>query len=168
MKNAIVCGALCVKWSRAKTAVAGVLIASLTACTPFQRDDRGVAIPDPGLSLVRSAESLMGAPYRYGGAGPNAFDCSGLVMYVHNQFGYQVPRTAAQQFKAATRVKLRDIEPGDLVFFKLSGRKVSHVGIYAGDDLFIHAPQSGGYVRMASLEDDYFRKSFAGAGRFHP
>ena len=109
----------------------------------------------------------MGTPYRWGGTGPAAFDCSGLVMYVHRQFGYEVPRTAAQQYKEARRVKRRDLQPGDLVFFKLSGRKISHVGIYTGDDYFIHAPQSGGRVRLASLDNAYFRKRFAGAGRFY-
>jgi cell wall-associated NlpC family hydrolase len=79
-----------------------------------------------------------------------------------------VPRTAAQQFAAATPVRTRELRPGDLVFFRLQGRKVSHVGIYAGDDRFVHAPQSGGHVRVARLDDDYFRRSFAGAGRFLP
>ncbi len=147
--------------------MACLLIGALCACTPFQRDTRGTVRPDPGVSLVRTAEALVGAPYRYGGSGPDAFDCSGLVLYVHNQLGYRVPRTAAQQYKAATPVKPGKLEPGDLVFFKLSGRKVSHVGIYAGDELFIHAPQTGGHVRMASLQETYFRKSFAGAGRFY-
>jgi cell wall-associated NlpC family hydrolase len=153
---------------KAKAALVCALLASSWACTPFQRDDSpGVATPDPGVSLVHTAKTLMGTPYRWGGTGPAAFDCSGLVMYVHRQFGYEVPRTAAQQYKEATRVKRRDLQPGDLVFFKLSGRKISHVGIYTGDDYFIHAPQSGGRVRLASLDNAYFRKRFAGAGRFY-
>jgi cell wall-associated NlpC family hydrolase len=115
--------------------------------------------------VLRIAESRIGAPYRYGGAGPDAFDCSGLVAYAYRQVGIAVPRTAAQQFAAATPVERRDLRPGDLVFFRLSGREVSHVGIYAGDDRFVHAPQRGGYVRVASLEDDVFRRGYAGAGR---
>ena len=79
-----------------------------------------------------------------------------------------MPRTAAQQFAAATPVPRGDLRPGDLVFFRLAGREVSHVGIYAGDDRFVHAPQGGGHVRMASLDDEYFRRSFAGAGRLYP
>jgi cell wall-associated NlpC family hydrolase len=114
------------------------------------------------------AQSRIGAPYRYGGAGPDAFDCSGLVAYAHGQLGVSVPRSAAQQFAAATPVPRRDLRPGDLVFFRLEGRDVSHVGIYAGDDRFVHAPQSGGQVRMASLDEEYFRRNFAGAGRLLP
>jgi cell wall-associated NlpC family hydrolase len=61
-----------------------------------------------------------------------------------------------------------ELRPGDLVFFRLDGRDVSHVGIYAGDERFVHAPQSGGSVRMARLDDEYFRRRYAGAGRLYP
>jgi len=90
------------------------------------------------------------------------------VSYAHRQLGITVPRTAAQQFAAASPVQRKDLQPGDLVFFRLSGREVSHVGIYAGDNRFVHAPQSGGTVRIDSLEQEYFRRSFAGAGRLYP
>jgi len=134
------------------------LLALLVACTPFQPGmPGGPAAADAGRTVLQAAESRIGAPYRYGGAGPDAFDCSGLP----------VPRTAAQQFASATPVARKDLRPGDLVFFRLDGRDVSHVGIYAGDDRFVHAPQSGGNVRMASLDDDWYRKRYAGAGRFH-
>jgi cell wall-associated NlpC family hydrolase len=140
----------------------------LAACTPFQAGLPGDgAKADRGQAVLKAAESRIGAPYRYGGAGPDAFDCSGLVSYAHRQAGVAVPRTAAQQFAAATPVERRDLRPGDLVFFRLSGREVSHVGIYAGRDRFVHAPQSGGEVRMASLEDEVFRRSWVGAGRFN-
>ena len=148
-------------------------LVALAACTPFRAGLPGegpsaASAPTPGLAVLRVAESRIGAPYRYGGAGPDAFDCSGLVAYAHGQVGVAVPRTAAQQFAAATPVARRDLRPGDLVFFRLTGREVSHVGIYAGGDRFVHAPQSGGQVRMASLEDEVFRRGWAGAGRFVP
>jgi hypothetical protein len=146
----------------------GVLLAALAACTPFQPGAPGDPAGDPGRAVLQAAESRLGAPYRYGGAGPEAFDCSGLVTYAYRQLGVFVPRTAAGQFAAATPVPRGDLRPGDLVFFRLGGREVSHVGIYAGDDRFVHAPQSGGQVRMASLDDDYFRQRFAGAGRLYP
>lgn len=117
--------------------------------------------------MLRIAESQIGAPYRYGGAGPDAFDCSGLVAYVHGRVGLAVPRTAAQQFAAARPVERGDLQPGDLVFFRLDGREVSHVGIYAGGDRFVHAPQRGGQVRIASLAEETFRRGWAGAGRFY-
>ena len=145
------------------------LLAALAACTPYQPglpDEPATA--DAGYALLQAAQSRIGAPYRYGGAGPEAFDCSGLVTYAHRRIGVAVPRTAAQQFAAATPVKRNELRPGDLVFFRLESRSVSHVGIYAGDNRFVHAPQSGGNVRMASLDEDHFRRSFAGAGRLYP
>jgi cell wall-associated NlpC family hydrolase len=155
---------------------AGTLLVLLAACTPFQRGMPGdgsatapgagaEAATGAGSAVLHVAESRIGAPYRYGGAGPDAFDCSGLVSYSFRQVGVAVPRTAAQQFAAATPVARRDMQPGDLVFFRLAGPEVSHVGIYAGGDRFVHAPQRGGNVRMASLGDDVFRRGWAGAGR---
>lgn len=144
------------------------LLLGLAACAPYRPGLPGEARgPDPGYALLLAAESRIGAPYRYGGAGPDAFDCSGLVSYAYRSVGITVPRTAAEQFAAAVPVNRGDLRPGDLVFFRLESRNVSHVGIYAGSSQFVHAPQSGGNVRLASLEDDYFRRRFAGAGRFY-
>ncbi|MCM2312789.1 MAG: C40 family peptidase [Steroidobacteraceae bacterium] len=145
-----------------------VLLAGLAACTPFRPGLPGdAASTDPGRAVLQVAQSRIGAPYRYGGAGPDAFDCSGLVAYAYGQVGVAVPRTAAQQFAVAAPVQRGELRPGDLVFFRLASRNVSHVGIYAGGDQFVHAPQSGGNVRMASLDEDLFRRSFAGGGRLH-
>lgn len=112
-----------------------------------------------------AAEARIGAPYRYGGSGPDAFDCSGLVAYAYASAGIKLPRTAAAQFAAATPVRRGDLEPGDLVFFRVSGRDVSHVGIYAGNDEFVDAPQSGGRVRTARLDDEWYSQRYVGAGR---
>lgn len=150
-----------------RPALVALALCLLAACTPFQREVPAGPAADAGLALLQAAESRVGAPYRYGGAGPDAFDCSGLVIYAYRQVGISVPRTAAQQFAAATPVPRRDLRPGDLVFFRLAGREVGHVGIYAGDDRFVHAPQSGGSVRIASLEDEWYRQRFVGAGRFY-
>lgn len=153
---------------RARGLLLAGLLSLLAACAPFRHGLPGEgAAPDPGRALLRAAETRIGAPYRFGGAGPDAFDCSGLVAYAHQQVGIAVPRTAAEQFSRATPVGRRELRPGDLVFFRLSGRDVGHVGIYAGDDRFVHAPQSGGHVRVASLEDDWYRRRFVGAGRFY-
>jgi cell wall-associated NlpC family hydrolase len=146
-----------------------LLLAGLAACTPFRPGAPvGPATADPGRALLEVAQSRIGAPYKYGGAGPDAFDCSGLVSYAHRQIGMAVPRTAAQQFDAATPVDRQALRPGDLVFFRLESRGVSHVGIYAGNDRFVHAPQRGGHVRMANLQDEPFRRGFAGGGRLYP
>jgi murein DD-endopeptidase len=121
--------------------------------------------PNVGSEIVLRAISLLGAPYKWGGNGPQAFDCSGLVHFIHRELGIDVPRTAEQQFRAATRVDLDELKPGDLVFFKTRGRRVSHVGIYAGSDRFVHAPQSGRPVEIRPLDDTYYRQRIVGAGR---
>jgi cell wall-associated NlpC family hydrolase len=152
----------------ARSLLLTALLAALAACTPYRPDLPGdPATTDPGYALLQAAQSQIGAPYRYGGAGPDAFDCSGLVTYAHRSIGVAVPRTAAQQFAAATPVKLNELRPGDLVFFRLESRNVSHVGIYAGGNRFVHAPQSGGNVRLANLDEEHFRRGFAGAGRLY-
>jgi cell wall-associated NlpC family hydrolase len=140
-------------------------VALAAACTPFQREGPREPAASPGAAALLAAESRIGTPYRYGGSGPDAFDCSGLVAYAYRQAGVAVPRTAAQQYAVARPVPQRDLRPGDLVFFRLSGREVSHVGIYAGDGLFVHAPQTGGQVRTASLHDEWYRERYAGGGR---
>lgn len=118
-----------------------------------------------GTEIAMRAMSLLGAPYKWGGAGPGGFDCSGLVRFVHEQLGIEVPRTAAEQFSAARRVRLSGLEPGDLLFFKVDGPRISHVAIYTGEGRFIHAPQTGRAVELRMLDDDYYRPRLAGAGR---
>jgi cell wall-associated NlpC family hydrolase len=119
----------------------------------------------PAAQAVGLASGLIGSPYRWGGATPAGFDCSGLVYYTYRKAGLEVPRTSQQQFHAAQPVPIGSAEPGDLVFFGQRGR-ISHVGIYIGDEQFIHAPESGRTVTVASLSDGYYRARFAGAGRF--
>ena len=119
-----------------------------------------------GLSVVNAARSLLGTPYRFGGSSPKGFDCSGLVTYVYRQAGIQIPRTSSDQYQDSQKVALTQLQPGDLLFFRLSPPKISHVAIYAGDGRFIHAPSSGKYVSYASLEDPYWRKHLIAAGRF--
>jgi cell wall-associated NlpC family hydrolase len=123
--------------------------------------------PSAGEKIVTVAARLLGTPYRFGGDSPKrGFDCSGLVFYSFEQVGLKVPRTAADQRKAAERVKRSSLEPGDLVFFRSSKGRVDHVGIYAGDGRFIHAPNSGSVVSYAYLDDPYYRSHYVSAGRF--
>lgn len=123
------------------------------------------ATASTGSELVFRAISLLGAPYRFGGSGPTSFDCSGLVQFVHHEMGIEVPRTAAEQYRAAEPVRIDDIEPGDLLFFRISGKRISHVAIYAGSGRFVHAPQTGRPIELRTLNDDFYRKRLAGAGR---
>jgi len=120
-----------------------------------------------GHEIANFAKLQLGKPYRYGGASPKGFDCSGLVHYTHKQFGIQTPRTSKQQYKAATPVSANQLELGDIVFFKLTSTNVLHVGIYIGDGQFIHAPKSGKRVSTAFLQDPYWKTRFAAGGRFY-
>lgn len=118
--------------------------------------------PQRGLAIARGQ---VGAPYRYGGADPRGFDCSGLVYYAYRKAGMAIPRTTTGQYRQSRRVALSRLRPGDLLFFTISRNKPSHVGIYAGNGSFIHAPSSGKSVGYASLNDDYWRKRLIGTGR---
>ena len=120
----------------------------------------------PGNEIAMRAISLLGSPYKWGGSGPTQFDCSGLVRFVYGEIGVDVPRTAAEQYSAARRVDLKEIAPGDLLFFRISGRRVSHVAIYAGEGRFIHAPQTGRPVELRTMDDEFYRPRLVGAGRF--
>lgn len=122
-----------------------------------------------GSEIAIRAISLLGAPYKFGGNGPKVFDCSGLVRFVHEEIGIEVPRTAAEQYRAAVPVKLNDLEPGDLLFFRISGKRISHVAIYAGSGRFVHAPQTGRPIELRALDDGYYLPRLVGAGRlFRP
>lgn len=118
-----------------------------------------------GSEIVLRAISLLGTPYQFGASGPKAFDCSGLVQFVHEELGIYAPRTAAEQYRAAAPVRLEDLEPGDLLFFRISGKRISHVAIYAGSGRFVHAPQTGRPIELRLLDDDYYKPRLAGAGR---
>jgi cell wall-associated NlpC family hydrolase len=120
----------------------------------------------PGTDVARTAIQYIGTPYRYGGDSPRGFDCSGLVLYSHERVGLNVPRTAAAQSEAAKPVPIDELRPGDLVFFRVDGREVDHVGIYLGAGRFVHAPRTGRAVTSANLGDPYYVKRFYGAGRF--
>lgn len=130
-----------------------------------------VAIPDAGLiadpvrsRIVFTALQMIGIPYRYGGTTPQGFDCSGLVQYAYRNAGVSVPRTAREQFEASEPVDMRAVQPGDLVFFE--SRNYSHVGIYVGENRFVHAPATGRTVVISSLGSSYYQRNFLRAGRF--
>ncbi len=111
--------------------------------------------------------SLVGINYRRGGSSPeNGLDCSGLVRYVFREArGTELPRTSAEISKLGESVDKKDLQPGDLVFFNTLRKAFSHVGIYLGDNKFIHAPSSGGAVRIESMDMAYWRARFNGARR---
>lgn len=115
--------------------------------------------------LVKTAKAFIGIPYRWGGSSfKKGFDCSGLTMAVYKLNGLNLPRTSKQQYTTGVCITRKDLSKGDLVFFDTSGGgTVSHVGIYVGDDKFIHAPRKGKTVRVSSLSNRYYRKRYVGA-----
>jgi len=129
----------------------------------------GRQVRDTTSDLVISAMAFLGVPYKRGGnTADTGFDCSGFTREVYeNSIGLLLPRKADQQAKASglAPVKRSDLKPGDLVFFNTLKRTFSHVGIYVGDDKFIHAPKPGGEVRVESLGVRYWSKRFTGARR---
>lgn len=100
-----------------------------------------------GEKAARFARRWIGTPYRWGGASPAGFDCSGLVSYAYGRFGVRLPHNAAQLFGVGRPVDTRRLRPGDLLFF----RGLGHVGMYVGAGRMIHAPQSGEHVEVISL-----------------
>lgn len=116
--------------------------------------------------VLDTAQQMLGTPYRPGGSSPRGFDCSGLVSYSYKHAGIKVPRTSSQQYAQSKKLTRRDLQPGDLVFFNINGRKISHVGIYLDHDRFIHAPSSGKSVTIDSLSNPYWSSRYRGAGHY--
>jgi cell wall-associated NlpC family hydrolase len=118
--------------------------------------------------VLMRALGLIGTRYRFGGSHPDeGFDCSGFTGFVFREAaGVSLPRTAREQFAAAgTPVAGNRLQAGDLLFFVQSGRQVDHVGIYLGDGRFVHAPSSGGRVRIDALDSPWWTRSYRGARR---
>lgn len=107
---------------------------------------------------------MLGQPYRFGGAAPGGFDCSGLVVYAANGAGIRVPRTAHEQLRLGKPIARRELQAGDLVFMHLAHKEL-HVGIAIDGGRFIHAPSTGGYVRVDSLAAAPYARGFVSARR---
>lgn len=141
--------------------------AQLAACGSSPTRTVGIIGKAPMTNrIVTIADALEGSPYHYGGTTPNGFDCSGFVYYVYQKAGINVPRTTAGQFENAEPVGVTKLHPGDLLFFRLNKRKVSHVGIYTGGGTFIHAPSTGKQVAYDSLNNRFWGARLKAAGRF--
>jgi cell wall-associated NlpC family hydrolase len=147
----------------------GVVLGSslaLAACATTA--GRGPAAPSPErqarVVIVERAQAMLGQPYRYGGAAPGGFDCSGLVTYAADGAGIRLPRTAAEQYRTGKPIARVNIEAGDLVFMRLT-HKDMHVGIALDADRFIHAPAGGRRVRIDSLAAPPYAHAFLAARR---
>jgi len=142
----------------------GVLAISigLTACAGQQ--PRPVIVPagskPSAAAIVRTAESMLGKPYRLGGTLPDGFDCSGLVVYVFARQGWEVPRDVKRQATVGGKVARTGVRAGDLVFFTTTAPGPTHVAIAIDRNRFIHAPKRGAVVRIESLQTAYWAKRF--------
>jgi cell wall-associated NlpC family hydrolase len=119
-----------------------------------------------GDRIVAKAAQYLGTPYRYGGASPGGFDCSGFTSYIYSQFSISLNRTAAGQYSNGIAVSKANLIPGDLVFFACYSRSITHVGIYAGNGQIIHSssPSSGGVI-YSDLNSAYYANAYVGARR---
>lgn len=117
--------------------------------------------------LMNSGLQYMGIRYRFGGtSAETGFDCSGLVHRVFmDALGLNLPRTAREMSNMGERIDPAELKPGDLVFFKTMRHTFSHVGIYLGDNRFLHSPSAGGKVRVEDMTEGYWRSRFNGARR---
>jgi cell wall-associated NlpC family hydrolase len=133
---------------------------------------RGSAGDTPVLNLGGAvadlAADMVGARYRLGGADPvQGFDSSGLAFYAYDHAGYPIPRTPADQFRASHKIALAEATVGDLFFFQ-DQAKLSHVGVYLGDGLFVHAPETGRQVSVARIDAPYYQEQLVAVGRLLP
>jgi cell wall-associated NlpC family hydrolase len=155
-------------------ALAGILAMTLAACVSAPPNAPSIgsgsanssttAPATPRTEMVRVALSMLGQPYRYGGAAPGGFDCSGLVQYAANGAGIYMPRTAREQLRAGVQVSRTGLRAGDLVFMHLAHKEL-HVGMVIDDNNFVHAPSAGAQVRIDRLSAPPYAKGFLSARR---
>jgi cell wall-associated NlpC family hydrolase len=154
------------------------LILTVSGCSIFKSSQKPNAaygrLPDfskeksVGLEDISiAAIGLVGVPYRWGGNTPSGgFDCSGLIVYVHqNVKNQKLPRTTDQMAKVGFSLEDQPPSPGDLVFFNTTGGSHSHVGIYVGKGRFVHAPSTGGTVRLEEIRNPYWAPRYTEARR---
>jgi cell wall-associated NlpC family hydrolase len=189
-------GALTIEFV-ALTVLAGLMVAAVVAAPAVQTlgtyttaavnkildtDDHVDTVSGPGIGdfstagaptaqaalAMRYALAQLGKPYLWGGIGPGAFDCSGLMFWAYGKAGVRIQRVADAQYFSEPKVAKSDLKKGDLVFFKTEATHSggpSHVGMYIGDGKFVQAPHTGDVVKISNLSDPYYVQTFAGATR---
>lgn len=122
---------------------------------------------DANILLYDTITNWLGTPYKYAGNCTNGVDCSGFVTVLFNRvYGKNIgARNSAEIYQQLTPIKKENIKEGDLVFFKTNRRRISHVGLYLGDDRFVHSSTSNGVI-ISNLNEPYYKSRYAGAGRW--
>jgi cell wall-associated NlpC family hydrolase len=151
--------AACAAGPRTRSVSDGAPPTTRSSLPPFSVPPR-----DSRTRIVDGAEAMLGQPYRWGGAEPGGFDCSGLVVYATSGAGIRLPRTAREQMHAGAPIARRALRPGDLVFMHLAHKDL-HVGIAIDNERFVHAPSTGGYVRIDSLAAPPYAHAYLTARR---
>ncbi|VEF49875.1 NLP/P60 protein [Bacillus freudenreichii] len=148
-----------------KALVSLFTVIMFTAVITLPIDTASAASKPSGAAIVKEGKKYLGVRYLYGGTSPRGFDCSGFTSYTFKKKNVKLPRTAAEQYKRGKSVSKKNLRAGDLVFFKTTSKtKISHVGIYVGNNKFIHSAGKG--VAITSINDPYYWKSkYAGARR---
>lgn len=122
---------------------------------------------DMGYIAARTAERFVGIPYRWGGnTVVDGMDCSGFARAVYNLCGVNIPRTSGEQFRIGQKIIKDELVDGDLVFFGNSEYQITHVGIYVGNNRFVHAPKRGEDIKVSPLDGNGFAKRFVGGRRY--
>lgn len=114
-----------------------------------------VKVYTPGTKILETAYTKLGSPYKWGATGPSSFDCSGFTSWVYRQHGIYLSRTAQSQSQGGVAVDRSDLQPGDLVFFGSGTGRITHVGIYVGNGMMVHSPQTGDVVKVSPLNKNY-------------
>lgn len=145
-------------------------IGDLIAQAKLRRNNLDAAIDSPvsaSSELAEAALNYLGVRYRYGGTTPKGgFDCSGLIYYTASKYmGVNLPRVAASMAQVGESVDRSELQPGDLVFFNTRGKRYSHVGIYVGENRFVHSPRTGSVVRVDTMDKGYWKSRYNGARR---
>ena len=144
-----------------------LVAAALAVAVPAHAQTTAGKVWSGAQDIAMYALGLIGVNYKFGGNTPDTgLDCSGLVRHVFEEVtGVSLPRTAKEMSTLGAKVAPANLQPGDLVFFNTRRFPFSHVGIYLGDNRFVHAPSRGSEVRIAQLDQSYWQKHFNGARR---